>query len=529
MLASQTVRRFAGSPSPSTQFLALYAVFFGGVLPLPEVAPPGTASLGHARAIHSTLLEWCSELDAQSIQVHQEGALARFRGAAAAPDAGRHPGAANARRKTAEFFGRVVEAATSASRAHTFLIPATAWQGAAVALAESQATVRRHREAAAAADPALWPADRPELAAAKQAAGAVAGRAAAMHSTALAELRGCLQVAEGGPWLRQLAPRAGEAVDLPAGVWVVGVEVPGNSPVLPLLTANLDPQHGGGTFGLGHQPTGALAACDAALQIVRAGGVLPGSTRYVTARLDPDALVAAMILSGRLPDALFADGLPGATALRELAELDCSTPTTGGWTPGRFAIQSVADHPAWGPVGQATLAASQGRGTLEAAEAAAMAACTGGLVPGADRVVTGTATSRARTPTVSGCVAVGREWTFGEAGQWSRLYQDAPVGILVTETMRFGPPGGAQVTGRKFTVGVARECGAAGAAFAAAFTRRICALESDWGGATTIIGSPQAGPSRLTLEEVVAAAQAAAVEVGIVAPVPAIGLVPGLR
>jgi hypothetical protein len=211
-----------------------------------------------------------------------------------------------------------------------------------------------------------------------------------------------------------------------------------------------------------------------------------------------------------------------------LAELDCSAPIGGGWTPGRFAIQSVADHPAWGPVGQATLAASQGRGTLEAAEAAAMAACTGGLVPGADRVVTGTATSRARTPTVSGCVAIGREWTFGEAGQWSRLYQDAPIGILVTETMRFAPPDGAQVVGRKFTVGCARECGAAAAAFAAAFTRRICALEPAWGGATTIIGSPQAAPSRLTLEEVVAVAQAAAVEAGIVPQAVTVPL-PGLR
>jgi hypothetical protein len=524
MLASSLISRFIVSPSsPSGRYIILYREHYApdATATLPETCPPPGASLTHARTMATTLVEWAARLDAAGVQVHQEGAIARFLGSAQAPDFGRNVGAVGARRKTVGFYAAVLKAAVGQSHARTYLIPASSWQGASVALTEAQASAAAFHAARAALDaPAqTWPTDRPELAHLAAQAPAQdrttlereAGRAAAMHQTAMAEALGCLVVAESGPWFRQVSTPA----DLPTGCLVVGVEVfPG--PLLGALAANLDPQHGGGTFGLGCQPAGAIAACDAAIQIVSSlGGPLPASTRYVTPRVDPDALVAAMILSGRIPLAIAA----GDLSIRELADFDSSS--TGGlaWVPSAAVEpQTVSDSPRWGAVGQMCLAfvrGGEGAPTLAHLEAAVWSAIGAPETLGyrAQKVQVEQQLQRAQgliaQVQVAGPIGLGVEFPMG-AGTFGAVYARAPIAILVTDRFPFR----GQSPGRKFTVACHRGV-AQGAEFHRAFRRLIASAEQGWGGAETITGSPMTGPSRLTAEQVVAFARDAAGEVGI--------------
>ena len=538
MLASSLIARFVGSQSaPSGRFLVLYAATFApGVAAsaLPETCPPPGASLVHARTMATTLTEWAGRLDAAGIQVHQEGAVARFLGAQEAPVFGRHPGAVTTRAKTLQFYADVLRSAVDASRSRTYQIPAASWQGASVALTEATASATAFHAARAALDaPAqTWPADRPELAHLaeqqpvqdRKMLEQTVGRAAAMHTTAMAEAIGCLRVAEGGPWLRVIQTPA----DLSAmgqGL-IVGVEV-ASGPLSAALAANLDPQHGGGTFGLGHQPVGALAACDAAVQVVAVlGSALPMTTRYVTTRMDPDALVAAMILSGRIP-------LPLAVAaqadIAELAELDSSRPVAGGWQPGIRKVQTVADHPFWGAVGALCLSYTRGGdgaatlSDLEAAVLASLRQTTARLAAEQQRILTAwdRADELAQRVQVAGVVASGLNFPIG-ASTFAVLYERAPIGVLVADAFPFRSPSGT-VTGRKFTVACSRDLGEQGAQFTSAFRRLIVAQEPGWGGAATITGSPMSGPSKLDAATVLQFAQKAAAEVGIVGATASMG------
>ena len=522
MLASQLIARFVGqTATPSRSYMGLYCEHYApGVAPaaLPQTAPPPGASVTHAATLAKTLGEWAARLDAAGVQVHQEGATARFASVAQAPAFGRHPGAVASRAKTAAFFAAVIETAVGASRARSYEIPAASWQGASVALTEAAASAAAFHAAVVAA---AWPSteERPELAAARaqdEATRAQAiGRAVAMHTTALAEAIGALRVAEGGDWLF-IATDPAQLPPADAGL-LVGVEVQATSPLLRALVANLDPQHGGGTFGLGCQPAG-RAACTAAIEVVRAlGAPLPRSTRYVTTRLDPDSLVAAMILSGRVP----LEMAEASAALADLAELDDSSASPAPWRPGRQGPQAVADDFAWGPVGAMCLAASRPGGpTLPQLEAAVIAALTGltpdeqGLCPASyadayEAHEAAMAAAGALKATPIGGVPFGVDWPIGPGG-WMRAYETAPVAVLAHE--RFPFRGGAP--GRKYTIGTHRGCPRA-RDFHIALRAR---LGAGWGGGETITGSPMSGPCPLTHEQVAAAVAGAAAEVGITLP-----------
>ena len=530
MLASSLISRFIGSSSsPSGRFLALYVTTFApgvSASALPETCPPPGASLVHARTMATTLTKWAQRLDAAGIQVHQEGAVARFLGGLAAPVFGRHPGAVATRSKTIQFYADVLRASVDAARSRTYQIPASSWQGASVALTEATASAQAFHAARAALDAPTqtWPTDRPELAhlvesatqADRKALESAAGRAVAMHTTAMAEAIGCLYVAEGGPWLR-IVQAPTDLVVMGQGL-IVGVEV-ATGPLSAALAANLDPQHGGGTFGLGHQPVGALAACDAAVQVVTAlGSALPVTTRYVTTRMDPDALVAAMVLSGRIPLPLV---VAAQADIQDLAELDSSRPVDGGWRPGVRKPQTVADHPFWGAVGALCLSYTRGGdgaatlADLEAAVLASLRQTTGRLATEHQRIVTAwtQADELAQRVQVAGVVAAGTNFPIG-ASTFAVLYERAPIGVLVTDSFPFRSPSGT-VTGRKFTVACSRDLGEQGALFTSAFRRLVVTAESGWGGAGTISGSPMSGPSKLDAATVIRCAQQAAAEVGI--------------
>lgn len=81
------------------------------------------------------------------------------------------------------------------------------------------------------------------------------------------------------------------AEDIPTDVPVVGVEIPGNrSDLIPLLTRNIDPQHGGSTN------TGRCAA-EEAYHLVAGGYRPPPNVAFVTTRIDFDAVATVAILS----------------------------------------------------------------------------------------------------------------------------------------------------------------------------------------------------------------------------------------
>ena len=345
---------------------------------------------------------------------------------------------------------------------------------------------------------------------------AAAGRAAAMHQTSSAE-RGehtALQLG-GADWFRVAQAPIPEWRGLP----VIGVEVVAGSPLLPSLVGNLDPQHGGGTFGLGaaHDPA-SVAACDAAMWIVRQRGapLPPVVYRFATNRMDPDALVAAMILSGRIPLGVAQAALP---LILELAELDSSAPVAGQtWRPSaEIEPQTVADHPTWGPVAALCLAYSRPAAgetppTLADLEGAVWSALGGGAYP--TTLYAAEAERHAQTlrraailpVSVQGPIAFGVDLPFGP-GTWGALYCRAPIGVL--SATQPGLPGA-----RKYTIATHRAMTGT-VEFHAAFRRLVGAVEPGWGGAETITGSPLKGGSALPLSQVLGFAQSAAIEAGV--------------
>lgn len=518
MLASRLIQKFVSTSA----FLRAYCDAYGGdpsTLPASSAQPP---SRGHAENMGKTLLEWSGRLDAAGIQVHQEGAIARFHAASLADDHGRPPPAAAARKKTAAFYEECLRRAVRMSDARSYEIPAASHQGAIVASHEALAAANDYRGAAKThaeftADPS-----RPELIEEGKKIAAQAGRAASMHATACAEAIAAWRIADQGPWFRVVQ----KPEDVPVGPFVVGVEVWANSPVLPRLHANLDPQHGGGTYGLGGQPFGAKAACDAALIFRSVFPALPESTRYVTTRLDPDALLAAMILSGRVPLSLLGLVSRGRRALEELAFIDSSESRPGGWTQ-EIRVQSVGDDPTWGPVGALMI---PGRvASLDVLEGAVLSALTG-AEPGSEHAAAIEAhrAQWARVPElarrfdVDGPIAFAADLPVG-AGTWAACYTRAPIGVL-----SFVRPGTAD---RAFTVAACRDLGKIGQEFVAEFNRAMNDSEpGTWAGAAGITGSRR--PTTHSLATVVAAARRIATRLGIrgtESSAAANGVLPALR
>lgn len=521
MLASALIARFVRlSPSgaPSEAFMRLYLEVYGDGTPLldtfvPTPVTPFRASKAHAAQLAATLIEWAQRLDRADVQVHQEGALARFEGAAQAPMFGRNVGAQNARTKTTQFYAAVIRAAVATAHSRTYTIPATLWQGASVALTEAVASAATFHAASDALNQQP-PADRPELAHLSRDPKELQrdlGRAAAMHQTAMAETIGCLWTAEGGPWLR-VVNSVEQLREMGQGL-IVGVEIP-QGDLSRVLVANLDPQHGGGTFGLGTQPVDAFAACDAAIQIVAAlGRPLPTTTRYVTTRMDPDSLVAAMILSGRIP---LGTALANQRLIDELAVLDDGRPSGVPWVKKAPEPQTVGDHLEWGAVGALCLAYTRSgapASALMGLEAAVWAALGASAMLNYTEARSRQGSAWSAIPDIlkriraCGNVAVGKDLPFG-AATWPAIYSVAPIGLLDSAS----PSGGA---GRKYTVACHRGLGDRGPEFHAAFRRLVGFLEKGWAGAATITGSPLPGGSMLTQDQVLQLVQQAAREAGI--------------
>ena len=504
-------------------FLAVYCSVYGGS---PDLLPQQTANfappnLAHADQMGKTFAEWAEGLDRDGIEVHQEGASARFSAVEHAPVFGRHPGAVAARAKAAQFYRALIQRAVEMRGAHSFTIPAASEQGYAVACHEALAAVGRYRAALAslaALPPVDAPADRPELAAvaadARKKAEADVGRAVAMHTTACAEAIAAGFVADHGPWFRVCKD---DGSDAPSGVYVVGVEVLGvASGLLAKCHANLDPQHGGGVYGFGATvPSECRSACEVALDLARAGVRLPESARYVTSRVDPDALVAAMLLSGRIRPELISP--TGMDALRELARLDDGSPTTTNvWQPVIKAY-TVGDSRTWGPLGQLMIPGKMA--PLWVLEAFVTTTLYSSLIPahcGSEltaaletaaqhsiRVADAPAT--AARFTVDGAVAYASDLPVAGAN-WMAAYSRAPIAVL-----SFVRPGTAV---RAYTVAVCRDVGPAAAQFVDAF-ERATGEPGVWAGPKggTLTGSR--GPTRLDLSAVVRAANQAARECGI--------------
>jgi hypothetical protein len=470
-------------------------------------------------------------LDSQGVQVHQEGALARWSGAKNAPTYGRNPGAVAARGATADFIAAVLTAAVRGAKANSYAVPATLHQGVSVALTEAKTSANAYYSAMTAiAGLANWgdTSGRPELAAEVEKTAAErkrlegdAGRAVAMHTTAMAESLGCMFAAEGGDWIRVMKSDQDAVAALKAmgeGL-IVGVEVPAG-PLARALVANLDPQHGGGIFGLGCQPT-ARAASTAAIEVVqKLGRPLPAGTRYVVCRMDPDAILAALVLSGRVPWQLL-----DMWEVNRLAILDDNAPAAAyTWVPGTRDAQTVGDDPTWGPLG--SLCLSFTRGTLPLAELTTAAievaldthASTATLVAARQEwsLSTEAISNHVNRIATIGTIAAASDMPIGPR-TWVEVYARAPIGILEATNFPVAPG----KKGRKFTVGVAREAGPHGANFTDAFRRRIESLESGWGGGIAITGSPFGRSSGLTLDQVVGVAAAAAAEVGFPGATPA--------
>jgi hypothetical protein len=521
MLASSLIRSFVSTPA----FLRAYCDSYGGdPAALPAAGPP--PSRGHAENMGRTLQEWAGRLDAAGVQVHQEGAIARFESAAQADDYGRPPPAAAARKKTSSFYAEVLRRAVALRGANSFTIPASAYQGAVVATHEAGASAAEFFAAEKAARDFSADPSRPELMAEAEKLKGTLGRAASMHQTACSEAVASWRIAEGGSWFRQISDRPFDPASMPnGGHLIVGVEVWAGHPALAHCHASLDPQHGGGIYGFGRQPaTGCIAACDAAMSLREQGLVLPESARYVTARTDPDSFVAAMILSGRVPLPLFQGSGHAREKIRRLAERDAAIPREGGWKP-EFRPQTVGDDGIWGPVGALMIPRNGVPPTpLEELEAAVLAVLTGAegsALFEAAREKHGLDMARAQADiaprfAVDGPVASAVDLPVG-GGTWAACYSRAPIGVL-----SFIRPG---TSTRAYTVAACGDLGPQAAQFIAAFHREIG--EPGWAGTGGITGSRQ--PTMRTLAEVVAAAKRAAASVGIVGARSEVAAQPRLR
>lgn len=144
--------------------------------------------------------------------------------------------------------------------------------------------------------------------------------------------------------------KATEVLVRQEGARYCGVEVEAEARCLKSLNANVDPQHGGGTFGFHHLPCLSRPSSAAYtawfLKTQRAAeGLIDADTVFVTTRLDPDSLVAAMILG----DEFSAEELEAMyDSVKRLSLLDTGT-LHDMWLP-KFVPRTVGDDAVFGPL-----------------------------------------------------------------------------------------------------------------------------------------------------------------------------------
>ena len=258
-----------------------------------------------------------------------------------------------------------------------------------------------------------------------------------------------------------------------------GVEVPAGFACLQDLGGNVDPQHGGGVFHYndGSIASSALSAAGVADSVV---WLAEWPVTFVTARLDPDALVAAMLLDGMLPR--------GTDAVARLSRLD-----TGTLHPeyrAELVVRTVGDDPQWGPV--AALCMQWPKVSTDTLVAAVQHVVIGSPAPAeylAARAAYDAAWQKIqsdilpRMTRLGQFVARGADLPFvAGSGAMAAAYSIAPVAAL--STMINGK--------RKHTIAVCNGW-THGHAVIQEFKRLIVPLEARWGGSDSIVGSPFAG------------------------------------
>lgn len=309
------------------------------------------------------------------------------------------------------------------------------------------------------------------------------------------------------PAQRGEAPDAYRARVAPllVGRTVIGVEIPGGDPALPLLAGNLDPQHGGGVFGLPLPEGAGGCAAQFASHIARALEVAPANALCVFRRPDLDSFVAAAILLGRVsPEELCAEDVE--ERLARLGAVDEPMGIPGTWRPFDVsAAVQVGEHREFGPINSLCLSAGR-PGAPTADEVLGVVAewlLTGAAPPSAverweaDRAEL---VAYAADVRVTPCGRVAHIADLPLQGGSLLCYERAPVALMTSES--FPLPGGER--GRKHTLCVHPN---ADAGLHAAWPRveaALAAAEQGWGGnpATRILGSPMGRPSVLPHEQV---------------------------
>ena len=519
MLAAMLISRFVFSKHGelTEEYKKIYALSYGNgkkFASLPANGRPPTQ--GHAMSMAKTLREWGEELKHRNLQVHQEGALSRFKNAQNAPGYGRHPGAVAARKKTLGFYYSVLVAAIAKRRCNTFDIPAMNAQAYEVAVEETSAAKERFVKATQAVESLkadMQKAPRPELETVLESARKTQSRAVNMHNTAMAEAVACGIAAEGGAEFRVVH----KASELPVDTLRIGIEVVKNSNILPCMHANLDPQHGGGVFGFGMQVEGAMAACDAAFKLVAKGLRLPRQAKYFTNRADPDSVMAWLILSGKIPVGIVDANYERLLILANLDNGDAEPAWV--WQPGYIVPQTVSDSPTWGTLSTLCFEYTKGHTTLEMLEEVAIATLTGSTSP-----VTAQAKERWEQASVRATevkfqlrknLVYAVDAPVGP-GLFSQGYAKAPIVLLQTHKFPFRD----REPGLKYTVAICREAGPYVEKFVVNFRERMAKLEAGWDGPTSITGSPMNKPSTLPLQAVIQEANLAATACGLPALTP---------
>ena len=258
-----------------------------------------------------------------------------------------------------------------------------------------------------------------------------------------------------------------------------GVEVPEGFACLSSLCGNVDPQHGGGIFHYneGSIASSTLSAAGVADSVV---WLVEWPVTFVTARLDPDALVAAMLLDGLIPR--------GTDAVARLSRLD--TGTLHPEYKADLVVRTVGDDPQWGPV--AALCAQWPKVSTDTLVAAVQHVVIGSPAP--DEYLAARATHVAawqkvqsdilpRLTRLGQFVARGVDLPFvAGSGAMAAAYSIGPVAAL--STMIRGQ--------RKHTLAVCNGW-KHGSAVIQEFKRHVADNESGWGGSDSIVGSPFAG------------------------------------
>ena len=256
-----------------------------------------------------------------------------------------------------------------------------------------------------------------------------------------------------------------------------GVEVPAGFACLSNLCGNVDPQHGGGIRNGAESATVAASAAGAADAL---GWTVEQGVTFVTARLDPDALVAAMLLDGMLPR--------GTDAVARLSRLD--TGTLHPEYKADLVVRTVGDDPQWGPV--AALCAQWPKVSTDTLVEAVQHVVIGSPAPAeylAARDAHVAAWQKVQSDILPKLTRLGQFVARGAdlpfvagSGAMAAAYSIAPVAALSTT-----------INGkRKHTIAVCNGW-THGYAVIQEFKRLIVPLEARWGGSDSIVGSPFAG------------------------------------